>query len=229
MGISQAWKLIVQALKMCWDNLTTIVLLNLLWFFFSLAPVFLSSLISEDITLFIMAAILALLLIGPVTSASQYLLSLLVNREEITVADFTSAFKKFFWRSELLVIIGLAVLIFMVFNFSISVENPAWYVRLLSGIWLYFVLFWLLVLQYIFPLLVQQDIGLLLALKRASLLVLDNLLISLMFLILCGIISFISIYLVIPLVIIWFAMIGLMQNYIVVELLKKYDKGHSHQ
>jgi hypothetical protein len=56
----------------------------------------------------------------------------------------------------------------------------------------------------------------------------DNLLVSLMMLLLSGLLTFVSLMLVIPLVILWFAMISLMQNYVTMELLKKYGSAHSN-
>ena len=85
----------------------------------------------------------------------------------------------------------------------------------------------MLLLQYAFPFLVQQDINIFLALKRSAMLLFDNLLVSLMLLLLGGFLTFISVMLVIPLIILWFAMISFMQNYVTVELLQKYSNDHS--
>ena len=74
----------------------------------------------------------------------------------------------------------------------------------------------------------QQDTSVWLVLKRSTILMFDNLLVSLMMLLLSGLLTFVSLMLVIPLVILWFAMISLMQNYVTMELLKKYGSAHSN-
>lgn len=68
-----------------------------------------------------------------------------------------------------------------------------------------------------------------LTIKRAVLLAADNLLVSLLLLIASGVLTYVSFFLVIPFVIIWFSMIGLMQNFIVVEILKKYNSSYSKE
>lgn len=223
MGISQAWKLVVTALKFCWDNLTVLVLLNLVWFFIWLAPVFLASIIPENFLLFLIATVLSLVLLGPTSAAIQYLLNRIVKGKEVSVAEFKNGFKIFFWRSELIVVVSFLILLVIVFFFTLTSQNPVTFIRLFSGIWLYLVLFWLLLFQFLFPFLVHQNIGVKLLLRRTVVLVLDNLLISLLLLLLSGLITAISIFTIIPMVILWFSVLGIMQNFIMVELLKKYD------
>ncbi len=227
MSVSQVWKLIVSSLKFCWDHITTLILLNLIWFFLWLLPMFLNSVISDNFVFFLVCMGLSLLLLGPVTAGMQYLILRLIKNEEVTVGEFISGFKKYFWRSEIIVLLAIVVLLFIVFNFSFATEYNSGWMRILSGIWLYLALFWLLIIQYIFPFLVQQDISVWLAIKRSVLLIFDNLLASLMLLLFSGLITFASLYTVVPFIILWFSMLSLMQNYIVLDLLKKYSNGRS--
>lgn len=223
MRVSEAWKLVVTALKSCWENLTMLVALNVIWFFLWLGPVFIASIIPENFVIFLIATAISLILLGPISATIQYLLNRIVTKEDVSVAEFKIGFKKFFWRSELLTFGSVLVLLVIVLFFTITSENPVMVVRLLSGIWLYFALFWMLMFQYLFPFLVHQNIGLKLLLRRTFVLVMDNLLVSLILLLVSGLITVISIFTLVPLVIIWFSMLGLMQNFIMVELLKKYD------
>ncbi|HKM18117.1 MAG: DUF624 domain-containing protein [Firmicutes bacterium] len=227
MGVSQSAKLILNALKKTWDHITVLVVLNLVWFFLAFSPMFIDSLIKGPDVINLVCTILALLLLGPVSAAMHYLIHRILTNEELSVEEFIKGLKRFFWRSELLVLLGLAALLIIVFNFSHTANHEAVYMRILNGIWLYMALLWVLLLQYAFPFLVQQDINIFLALKRSAMLLFDNLLVSLMLLLLGGFLTFISVMLVIPLIILWFAMISFMQNYVTVELLQKYSNDHS--
>ncbi|NMB38535.1 MAG: hypothetical protein GX994_03050 [Firmicutes bacterium] len=232
MGISQAWKLVINALKAAWNEFTTLIFLNLIWFFLWLAPMFISSRFTENEMWFYISLALSLFLLGPITGAMQYLLNRMANKNVISFEEFKHGFIKFFWRSEALVFVGAFTLVVIVICFNITVDNlglPPIVVAIFYGIWLSLTLFWFLILQYAFPLLVEQDVGVFLTIKRAVLLAADNLLVSLLLLIASGVLTYVSFFLVIPFVIIWFSMIGLMQNFIVVEILKKYNSSYSKE
>lgn len=91
---------------------------------------------------------------------------------------------------------------------------------------LYLALFWLLVAQFVFPHLVQYDLGVRAVILRSARLVVDNLLVSLVLLLVCGLLTFISFILVIPVILLWFTVISLLQNSIMVELVDS-SNGHS--
>ncbi|MGB4471902.1 MAG: hypothetical protein WBJ07_03235, partial [Limnochordia bacterium] len=122
----------------------------------------------------------------------------------------------------------LLILLIIVYAFTSTGNQDALLMRIINGICLYLALVWFLLFQYLFPFLVQQDTSVWLVLKRSTILMFDNLLVSLMMLLLSGLLTFVSLMLVIPLVILWFAMISLMQNYVTMELLKKYGSAHSN-
>lgn len=126
-------------------------------------------------------------------------------------------------------LIGIVTILLIVVNFTITSGSASFIMRVITGMWLYLALFWLLVAQFVFPFLVQYDLGVWTIIKRSAMLVVDNLLVSLILLLVCGLLTFISLFLVIPFVILWFTVISLMQNLIMVELLEKYSNGHSKE
>ena len=194
MTVSQAVKLILNALKAVWEHITVLIVLNLAWFFLALLPMFINSVTSDNTVFFLVCVGLSLFLLGPVSAAIHYLISQILFHGELSVDEFLKALKRFFWRSELLVLLGLITLFIIVFNFSYSASHDAFYMRILNGIWLYMALLWLLMLQYVFPFLVQQDISVWLVLKRSAILLFDNLPVSLMLLLVCGLLTFVSIF-----------------------------------
>jgi len=229
MGVSQAFKLILNALKAAWDHAAALVILNMAWFCLILAPMFLDALIKGPTVMNLICTGVSILLFGPVSAATHCMIARILSDGEVSVREFFEALKRFFWRSELLFIGWLVVLLVLAWAFTGSGIQDTILMRIVNGICLYLVLVWFLVFQYLFPFLVQQDINVRLVLKRSTILMFDNLLVSLMLLLLSGVLTFAAIMLVIPMVILWFTVIGLMQNYVTVELLKKYSNGHSHE
>ncbi len=230
MGISQVWKLMLKALKAAWENLTTLIFLNLVWFFLWLSPMFLSSRFTEKASWFYISLLLSLLLLGPISAAVHHLLYNMLNGGEISVREFKYGFMKYFWPSIALTLLGLFAFAIIVISFSLTIGNfilPTFVSAVFYGVWISMALFWFLIVQYLFPLLVSQNIGILLLIKRAIFMTLDNLLISLLLVIVSGVITYISVFLVIPFIILWFTMNGLMQHYLMAELFKNYASYHS--
>lgn len=228
MGVSQAGKLILNALKKTWEHMTMLVILNMAWFFLVFAPLFLDSLTKGPDLANLICTGLSVLLFGPVSAATHCMISRVIGEGELSAGEFFKALKRFFWRSELLFFAWLLILLIIVYAFTSTGNQDALLMRIINGICLYLALVWFLLFQYLFPFLVQQDTSVWLVLKRSTILMFDNLLVSLMMLLLSGLLTFVSLMLAIPLVILWFAMISLMQNYVTMELLKKYGSAHSN-
>lgn len=96
MGISQAGKLILQALKASWDHFTTLIVLNLAWFFLWLLPMFINSITSDNLVWFLICVAASLFLLGPVTAAIQHLINQIIRHDELSVSEFIQAFKNIF-------------------------------------------------------------------------------------------------------------------------------------
>ena len=226
MGISQAGKLILQALKTSWEHFTTLIVLNLVWFLLSFSPLFIDAFTKGSLGWFFVFIAASLFLLGPVTAAVQYLVWQLVRNNEISVGEFVQALKRFFLRGLALVGIGIVTLLAIAGLFTLTSSSASFIMRVITGMVLYLALFWLLVAQFVFPHLVQYDLGVRAVILRSAGLVVDNLLVSLVLLLVCGLLTFISFILVIPVILLWFTVISLLQNSIMVELVDS-SNGHS--
>lgn len=230
-SLSVSWKIIKQSFKFGYDNLGVIVLVNIGWFFGGLFPLFISSIIPENAIVFVVALVLSVLLLGPASAAGSYCLHRLVNKESLSdslsIKDFKDAFIKYFGRGMIINLFNLLVFFFLVFNFSYCAESSMLWLRLISGLLLYLMLFFTMIVQYVFPLLVKQDLGVVKAYKRATLVALDNLLISIVLLIVSIVISFISVYTLVPILIFWFSLLGLLQHFALKRILTKYQEDTS--
>lgn len=229
MALSQGWKLICNGFKIVWERMTTLIILNLLWFLLWLAPMFINSVTSDNQVYFWICVVVSLILFGPVTAAMHHLINRIVHGDVIGVSDFIAAFKQFFWRSEALTWLSLFIIVILLVGFAFISSHSLPVIRIFSALWLYAILFWLMVYQFVFPCLIQQKLGVWTTLKQATLLVKDNMLVSLMLLLLSGLLTIMGWYVIFIFVVFWFSVISLLQNYIMVELLKEPGNGHSKE
>lgn len=226
-GLSQGWQIIVKSLKTGYEHLGSVILINVIWFFIWLSPLFLISLfLIENLALFIIGFILSLTLFGPATGGAYALIKQIIEGTYRSISEYKKVFLKYFWRSLFLVLVCGLMLLFILLNIFVCIESSVFLFRFIGGIWLYVLLFWFIMMQYVFPLLVQQNIGILTIIKRAALLALDNILLSLIILLAGLLITFISVAFVVPFVILWLSLLGLMQHYAFVQVLAKYGDGN---
>ena len=229
MGLSQSWAIIVKSLKATYEHLGLAVVINVIWFFLWLSPMFLYAVSGlENITLFIIANMLSVVLFGPATAGAYALLNKIVNEGSTAISEYKGAFLKFFWRSLLLVLVCGLMFLFIILNIRVSLNSQVFLFQLIGGMWLYVLLFWCAMMQYVFPLLVQQNVGILTIIKRAALITLDNILLSLLILLASLVITFVSAFSMVLLVILWLSLIGLLQNFAFVQVLSKYDDGNGN-
>lgn len=226
MGPKQAGSVIVQSLKSTYEYIGTVMLANILWFFVGFFPVLVVSLLQiENPILFVLGLALTLITIGPATSGVHYIIHKLIIREEVAVLnDFKLGFRKFFTRSLALVILGLGVFVILVADLAFSVQHTNTIIRMLSGVWVYFMVFWFVMLQFLFPFLVQQDAGLKMIIKRAALITIDNVFASVIIAIAVILIMVISIVLAAPILLFFMGIVAFVQNYALIGLMAKYEK-----
>lgn len=94
---------------------------------------------------------------------------------------------------------------------------------ILSGLWVWGIIFWLALHQFAFPFLINQDIGVLKTLKRAALIVLDNPLPTLVLLVLSALVVVLSVVFAAPLLIFVASFLGIVQNSFYHEMMAKYE------
>ena len=128
-------------------------------------------------------------------------------------------FLSFLAQPAISVSCGLMFL-FIILNIRVSLNSQVFLFQLIGGMWLYVLLFWFAMMQYVFPLLVQQNVGILTIIKRAALITLDNILLSLLILLASLVITFVSAFSMVLLVILWLSLIGLLQNFAFVQSIK---------
>lgn len=168
-----------------YDYLGRLILANLIVFAILLAimfPIFVlfSSIIENEIVLWIICTLVLLIVAAPVMAALLHFVHFIGEETEPQMNEMWIGGKKYFWRSiKLVFIFILAIFIMLVsiwFYGSGNFLPPSFeYIGLaLAGL-----IFWLLIILFLlsiypFPLMVNQDIGIKKILKRSGLLFIDN-------------------------------------------------------
>lgn len=159
----------------------------------------------------------------PATAGVYYLANQIARGESVSFGLFVEGMRRYFRRSWLLAIIVVVISVLLGGNliFYANFANP--WVRLLSVLWGYLIVFWLAMLIYLFPLLIEQeDKGLLLILRNAALLVLDNVAFTLTLGFLLLLFLLLNVGLVVPVLLILMSGLAVIQSKALLTVLEKY-------
>lgn len=224
MGFAQSWQVFLQAAKTSYDRIGRVMLNNLIWFGVSFAPFLLVSYLPVENVWFFLGGIGgSVLTLGGATAALHYVMNRIIAGEETSLGDFWQGFKSFFSRGSLLVFLGVLGFAILFFNIWSSVASPSKIIFFFVGFWVWGIVYWYSVLQFVFPLLTQQNIKVLLVLKRAALITLDNVLASAVLVVISFLVLALSVVLAAPLLIFTASFLALLQNYTLKEIMGKYQ------
>lgn len=224
MGFVQSWRMFVQALKTSYDHIGKVMLTNLIWFGLGFAPFLAVTYLPLHSNVFFALAIISTFItLGGATAAVHYMMNRVITGDEATLRDFWAGFKLFFVRGTILIVLAVLGFTILIFNIWFSGNYPSTVFLILAGFWIWGIIYWGSVQQFVFPFLTRQDIGFFLALKRAALLTLDNPLASGILLLLSILVVVLSALLAAPLLIFTASFLALLQNYFYNEMMIKYD------
>ncbi|MCX7795970.1 MAG: DUF624 domain-containing protein [bacterium] len=167
------WPIIKGAFVDVYDNLGWVLFISVVWFGFAV-PVVFAVLPGNLHIVFRVLLGTSVIFLGPATAGAYYLANKLIKRESVEWRDYFFAFKKFFWRSEALILIYLLAIAIVVVDFMFYSQIQNIIVRVLSIFWLYILLFLGILQTYMFPLLIEQDTGIKRVIIRSFLLSIDN-------------------------------------------------------
>jgi len=159
----------------------------------------------------------------PATAGVYYLANQLAKGETVSFSLFVQGMRRYFRRSWLLAIIVVVISVLLVGNLLFYANFANQWVRLLSVFWGYVLIFWLAMLIYLFPLFIEQEAkSLLLILRNAALLVLDNLAFTLTLGVLLLLFLLLNVALAVPLLLIVMSGLALIQSQALLTVLEKY-------
>jgi uncharacterized membrane protein YesL len=225
MSFGQSWRTFVRALKLSYDNIGKVMLTNLVWFGIGFAPMLAFSYVPflQTDVFFLVSIVVTLITIGGATGAVHYRMNHLIQGEETVLKDMWEGFKLYWFRGTILFFLGILGFLILVFNIWFSQNYPTTIFMILSGLWIWGIIYWIALHQFVFPFLVNQDIGVFKTLKRAALIILDNPLPSLVLLVLSVIVVALSLVFAAPLLIFMASFLAVVQNCFYHELMVKYE------
>ena len=225
-SLSKSWQIFRKGIRYSYDYLGMVMASSALWFFVGFLPLLLATSFSNYIknpVVFGVAIALTLLTVGPATAAVHTMMARILDKQDVTVREFFRHFRRFFGRGVGLVLLNVLILAILGSDFLFTINNPNKIIRMLSGIWIYFFIFWALMANYIFPFLVNQDIGVFLTMKRAVLLALDNIVVTIFLAIAVLLVVVLSVILAAPVLLLMMGTVAFLQNVGYGELMRKYD------
>jgi len=197
----------MKAFKVFWSSLGS--------FYYDMGTLALGNLIYLVLTASVVAA-------GPAL-AGLYDLTAQVNAGEYpSFRTFLASTRRYFWQGWLVAGAAFVLSLLLLSNifFYLNLTYP-W--QLLAIVWFYVFLFWLGMLNYLLPLLIQQqDKRLRNLLRIAAILVLAQPVYTLIMLLLQALILVLSLILVLPLFLFTFSFLALYQNKALEALLEQY-------
>ena len=225
-SLSKSWLVFRKGIRYSYDYIGMVMAASALWFFIGFLPLLVATTFSTYIknpTVVGIALALTLVTLGPATAAVHAMMARILAKEEVMVREFFQHFSRFFGRSIGIVLLNVLILAILASDFVFTINHSNNIVRMLSGIWVYFFIFWALMSNYIFPFLVNQDIGVFLTMKRAALLALDNAVVTIFLTISVVLVAGLSIVLAAAVLLLMMGIIAFLQNVAYLELMQKYD------
>lgn len=225
MGFGQSWRLFIRALKLSYDHIGKVMLFNLAWFVLGFAPFLAFTYLPlQHNMFFVVTTIVTLFTLGGATAAVHHVFNLVLAGEDTSLKDFWAGFKKFLVRGTLLVFIAVLGFTILTFNIWFSANYPSTMFVILSGFWIWGIIYWFTMQQFVFPFVTNQKIGFVLAIKRAALLTLDNPLASAILTVLSVVVIALSVLLAAPILIFLASFLAILQNLYYHEMMLKYER-----
>lgn len=225
MGFKDSCRTFWRALKLSYEHIGKVMITNLVWFVvgfflllvFTYVPV-------EGSSLFLVALVGTPIAIGGAFGAVHHRMNALIKGEETTLNDLWLGFKKYFLRGAILAVLAVLGFGILFFNIWFSQTYPSKFFLLLSGFWIWGIVLWYAMHQFVFAFVVNQNAGVFTALRKSALIVLDNPWPSFLLVIFSLLVTALSLLFAAPLIIFLASFLALLQNCFYHELMVKYER-----
>lgn len=225
------WRAIVDV----YGELFPMVGMNLLWLIMSIPIVAVLTLILTLFQVpgslaFPLALLFAVIAPSPASVGIHNYANQLAKEERVEFELFWSGLKTLGLRSLALLGISVLVVVLLGVNFAFYLNSSVPVLKYVAIVWFYVALVWLTMMLYMNPLLVEQQTkSIKLILRNALVLAIDNLIPSLVLLIVLVILSAISIGVTLLIALVSGALIAVIQTRAVLAYLEKYERRMAKQ
>ena len=228
-SLRSSGRIFVAAMRGAYEHLGMVLFCSFVWFALAFMPTTFSISFARQVPCvltFLVVFFAVILLASPVTAAVCSVARALVDKEEPGVGELWRRFGVHYWltvkASAAMLIVLFVLVVDIVFFLSSSIRVVQW----IAVPWLYLLLFWMLMTTYIFPLIAHEQVGLFKLLKRAALLALDNLVMTIIVLLEVFLIASVSWLLLFPVIILLGGLLALLLVTALAEVLQKYKEPY---
>lgn len=224
-----------QSVAGLYDDLFPLVGMNLIWLLLSVPIVVVVTTILLLLGVPSAGAIfpgifLALFAPNPASVGLYNYANVLVKDEHVEFDLFWSGLRAYWRRSLALFAISVAVVVLLAVNLVFYLTSGASFLKLVAILWIYALVLWFIMMMYMNPLLVEQENkSLKLIIRNAFILAIDNLIPSIVLLIILVIISALSVALPLLVALLTGSFLALVETRAVLAYLEKYRGRMANQ
>ena len=232
MMIKEAFALLIQTLKDTWEELYSLVIVNISWFFVVLGVPMLLLSIGHPVAS--ISAIVLFVVVSGISAPGMYSIGMRVARgKTFHFSDMLEGIKLHWWRGLLWAGVNLLVFLILLadirFFWTDNPSLPSWLGGIggiiITLIFLYVMVFWSAMQAYFWPMLLQQqDPKLLRAWRNCAFLILAQPLFAVFVILFSIILLVVSVGFIIPLVFVGAGIQAILGSGAVLNLLYKFDK-----
>lgn len=224
--LMKVWLILSQTGRQIYDFLGITIVISAVWYILAFVPIFffanVAALSPNLVSVFIPLLIL-LFWSTPLTAAAYSMTASLMDKEEVWLRDIFSRLRPYYKKSVGAIAISLVILGILVVDVIFFSGAESALLRWLAVFWYYLIAFWFLALQYLFPLMVQMQDGVWKTLKKAVLVAMDNVIVSVSLFVVGVLFVYLSVFTYLPFVLLFMGCLSTLHNLALVEILKKYD------
>jgi uncharacterized membrane protein YesL len=193
-----AFKTLWKSFVYIYDDILTLVLYNVFWFFLSLP----------------------IITIPPAFAGLNYGVNQLTHREQADWKTFFTGFKEFFWLSYKWALLNVAVFVILFSNIYFYGQMKEAWAFPVQTLFLSLTVIWIIIQMYVFPLLLeQQDRRLRTALRNSLVLIARKPWITIVLILMTAILVALSVYFTILFSILSVSLIVYLQNYFTIFII----------
>jgi uncharacterized membrane protein YesL len=182
-----AFRYLRAAVSEFYFDLPRMVVINLIWFAFSLPFIFVAyalvqfarttplTALGPYIIFFLPLAAISLVLAGPATAGVYLVTNRLAHGDLAEFRQFWVGFRRFLWRAWLLALADVGAGTLLAINIWFYWSQGSIGLRLLAVVFAYLLVFWFMIQSYLFGLLVEMDQSVVLVVRNALFMAIDNL------------------------------------------------------
>lgn len=227
-SVRQGWRIISRGFRGAYDYMGMNMVLSSLWFFIGLAPAGLAFLVMLQLPSVASALIFGLVctfILGPVTAGVYSMSTSMLLGEHVLIREFFRHLRDHYRRSAWATAALLIILAILLVDLAFFLRSETAWLQVLSIIWVYFLAFWALAAQCVYPLVVRKKRRTLETLKMAALLVLDNLVATLLLGLAGLVVTALCVLLQVPVVLFFAGTLSFLHVAALDELLLKYGQS----